>query len=307
MVAHRAGYPKYTSVCPMKPILVHVHVYYTELWKELESCLHNLVAYPCEIYVTYVKDDAAFEAQVRAFGHDVKLVKVENRGFDVAPFLEILRRVNLKDYSYVAKLHTKRNVSDKVVWPIYFTNICGPNWRKYLLAPFSSARALRRCIRRLKKRPNLGMLAHHLLILNESHDTHMLAAQEAAALCTEYSIPMDEKKKVFVAGTMFLCRAEAFLPIANFARQRNLAFGEVHPRHDAADLAHQLERIFGWSVMGQGYEIADVFSPWYMWACSYLRIVRHFIIHYRTRRRILLFGFISLPLPWVRKESLYEK
>lgn len=47
----------------MKPILVHIHVYYTELWKELESCLHNLVAYPCEIYVTYVKDDATSEAQ----------------------------------------------------------------------------------------------------------------------------------------------------------------------------------------------------------------------------------------------------
>ena len=38
----------------MKPILVHIHVYYSDMWAELERCLRNLVAYPCEIYVTYV-------------------------------------------------------------------------------------------------------------------------------------------------------------------------------------------------------------------------------------------------------------
>ena len=300
MVTHYAECPKYTFTCLMKPILVHIHVYYSDMWAELERCLRNLVAYPCEIYVTYVNEDGDFLSRARAFGHDMQLIKVENYGFDVAPFFEVLSRVSLENYSYVAKLHTKRDVPVEH-GNLGFYDVRGSKWREYLLAPFATAYALKHSIRSLEKEPHLGMVAHHRLILSERHDPHKSAVHEALNLCARYNIPTNRGKRFFIAGTMFLCRAKALQPIVDFARQHELSFGEPFPQHDAADLAHQLERILGWIMTSQGYEISDVFSPWHVRACSVLRMVRYWWFHLRGCRRLILFGFISLPLPWAGK------
>ena len=242
----------------MKPILVHVHVYYTELWKELESCLHNLVAYPCEIYVTYVKNDAAFEAQVRAFGHGISLIKVENSGYDIAPFLHVLRQVDLRKYSYVAKLHTKRDMPEHM-WLEGRSAIGESKWRDYLLEPFSKPETLTCCLHALETTPQLGMVAHHRIILRRRQDkSHAGAYHLITAFCAQNHISLKNAK--FVAGSMFICKVHPLERIVGIVEKEQLTFDNPDPRHVRVDSAHVLERVLGYIFTSEGLEIRDVFS-----------------------------------------------
>lgn len=109
----------------MKPILIHIHVFYEELLPEIEKCLESFAAYPHEIWVTYVEEN---ENVRDALKHYERVIPVPNRGYDVGPFIHILRQVSLDKYSYIAKLHTKRDLPEQ---DIYMKNvrIGGSRWR----------------------------------------------------------------------------------------------------------------------------------------------------------------------------------
>ena len=277
---------------------MHVHVYYTELWGELERSLRNLVAYPCEIYVTYVKGDAAFEEKARTFGHGIQLIKVENAGYDIAPFLHVLKQVNTEHYSYVAKLHTKRDMPAHA-W-LACSDVKRSKWRKYLLAPFATPDSLARCLRALEETPQLGMVAHHCVILQQNQDKKYVEANRlTAAFCEQYHISLRGAK--FVAGSMFLCRAHPLGHLLKIVSQSHLTFAKTDSRHERTDLSHVLERVLGYIFTSEGLEIRDVFSTRTERCFSVLRALRYFIIHMNSPRRVRFLRFISLPLPWVKK------
>ena len=60
---------------------------------------------------------------------NVNVEIVKNLGFDLGPFVHVLNEVNLNDYSYVIKLHTKRDIplNGKKDW------YTGSGWRDALL------------------------------------------------------------------------------------------------------------------------------------------------------------------------------
>ena len=97
----------------MKPILVHVHIYYEFLWPELKSCLKNIDGYTHQIVVTLVKENPKLQEDILSSFPNAKIEIVENLGFDLGPFIHVLNEVNLDDYSYVIKLHTKRDIPTK--------------------------------------------------------------------------------------------------------------------------------------------------------------------------------------------------
>lgn len=39
----------------MKPILVHCHIYYPQIWPELKECIHNIEPHPFKLFVTMVE------------------------------------------------------------------------------------------------------------------------------------------------------------------------------------------------------------------------------------------------------------
>lgn len=294
----------------MKPILVHVHVYYGEMWGELERCLRNLVAYPCEVYVTYVKDNESFESQVRAFGHGVKLIKVENVGYDIAPFLHVLQQVDLSNYSYVAKLHTKRDMPAHA-W-LARSDVSGPKWREYLLAPFSTPEVLERCLQALEAAPQLGVVAHHRIILNQRQDkTYAEANRLAGAFCAQHNISL--QRGAFVAGSMFLCRAHPLVRLKEIARENALVFEKPDPRHARADLAHVLERVLGYIFTSAGMDVRDVFSTREERFLSVLHIIVWRIFRFifqikRTKHDRFIVKLLRIPVWWgkSRKEVCHE-
>ena len=99
----------------MKRILVHTHIYYEFLYPELKSCLLNLSDLDCDYFFTLVENNSNLIDDIKKTFPNSKVEVVKNLGFDLGPFVHVLNEVNLKDYSYVIKLHTKR-VRNKFVY-----------------------------------------------------------------------------------------------------------------------------------------------------------------------------------------------
>ena len=94
----------------MKPILVHLHLYYKDMLKTMLAYIDNISNYDYDLYVTMVEEDENTIKQIKEFNNRANIIKVSNRGFDVWPFICVLQKVNLDDYSYIIKLHTKRDM-----------------------------------------------------------------------------------------------------------------------------------------------------------------------------------------------------
>ena len=94
----------------MKPILVHCHIYYPEMWDELKVCIKNITPFPYDMFVTMVEEHSEIISDIKTTFSNAKIEIVENRGYDVGPFVHMINNVDLDQSSYVVKIHTKRDL-----------------------------------------------------------------------------------------------------------------------------------------------------------------------------------------------------
>ena len=50
-----------------KPIAVHLHLYYTDMWQELSQQLRNIEGTPYELFVTLVEDNPELISKIKQF------------------------------------------------------------------------------------------------------------------------------------------------------------------------------------------------------------------------------------------------
>lgn len=289
----------------MKPLLIHIHVYYQHLWPELRDRVLYLSGLGVRFHlaVTSVEECPQLEAEVQRLFPGAELLVVPNLGYDIAPFMAVLQSVNLEEFSYVIKLHTKRDVEQAVVCLCAASpfNIRGSRWRDALLA-FSKPGNFERCLQELAQNPRCGMVAHHLTICprvtkkdKEQYHTWLRAVE----LVQQMALPAPPSQH-FVMGSMFMCRAELLKPLQGL----NLKPGDFpppDPEHLEETLAHVLERCLGAVVTAQGYEIRDCFSPRsdyvreLFWVA--LQRVGHFLYSRKvTRKGKLLVKICKIPV-----------
>ena len=96
----------------MKTLAVHLHLYYTEQLPNILKYLRNMEDVDYDLFVTMVKAAEGVEEQIKSFNNKAKIWVVENRGYDIGPFIDFLHKINLDDYKYVLKLHTKGSKSN---------------------------------------------------------------------------------------------------------------------------------------------------------------------------------------------------
>ena len=84
----------------MKKLLVHLHLYYPEIYKELENCILNLSPeYDFDLFVTIPETNLNLKPQILSTFPNAKVQVVENIGYDIYPFIKVIQGVNLDDYS----------------------------------------------------------------------------------------------------------------------------------------------------------------------------------------------------------------
>lgn len=220
----------------MKPILAHVHIYYPHLYKDIKECLLNITTHKIDLFVTMVEEHSEVISDIKATFPNARIEIVENKGFDIAPFIHVINKVNLDDYDLVVKLHTKRDIYSRPHM-INGYDLGGSKWRNYLLNFCKTEENWKKSLN-LLNRDDVSMVS----------DYHVILKQDAN-VAPEYLDELENKLKIsyskereFVAGTMFVAKAKIFKPLQNKLKSEEFSSSV---RNTGDDLPYACERVFG--------------------------------------------------------------
>ncbi|SFK44613.1 rhamnan synthesis F family protein [Succinivibrio dextrinosolvens] len=249
----------------MKNFLIIIHLYYTEQWKKFCNYLNNIDVkkYTYDLYVSLPKDKSYFSCDVLSSFPNANITLTENVGYDVWPFFKVINQVNLDEYEFVIKLHSKRNMGAITAVINRRFVLKGNDWRNLLVSFISSKSHFEKAIASFRKRPNLGMINSFKLFdtSNEFEDVYhrLFCFNEAKKEIERIGLePTPSREVTYIAGTMFICRACLFkvLKKMNYCATDFIKAN----RNNENDLAHIMERVFGWLVTSQNYYIDDPYS-----------------------------------------------
>lgn len=251
-----------------KPILVLAHVFYPDLWPQLKSRIQNISPYPFDLYVTMTQELADVQKDIKESFPKVHIEIVENRGYDVGPFVHALNQIDLNNYDYVIKIHTK---GDKGIrWR-------GMNRRQWRLALWSFLKDHQTLTKYLKsfEDPELGMTNNYKVILKKSQDiwTQFECRQRLKKLLFEKKMLIFPSS--YVGGTMFICRSSVMRPLQNMhLKLEDFEHMDSHFEFESS-FAHVVERLIGYCVEMWGYKCDDCVSPrwkrWSFYGIDYIR------------------------------------
>lgn len=233
-----------------KKVLVQVHVFHEDLWPTLREYLANITK-DFDLYVTLVRRNASTEKCILEEYPFAHIIHVDNRGFDVAPFITVLNSISLDDYSYVIKLHTKRDMP--VGCSLEGSELGGSLWRAKLLIFLSSRAAFQRTVEIFEHNPRIGMIAHPDLIIpvDEAHAyIDRYAHRGQANFIKKHG--WEPADYTFVAGTMFMARAYIFEKLQGLLTSDD--FPLSNSTHES-QLAHVMERVMGYLVLSHDLTI----------------------------------------------------
>ena len=189
---------------------------------------------PYDIYIT-ISESIADIHIIDIFKQlpNAHIYKVENRGRDVLPFLQILRLIGTQNYATLCKLHTKKSVE--------IDN--GDAWRKLLYYDLiGSKEVVNDILNTFKREDTVGIITGKNLVLNGAHfdlgnqqNIQKLALLSKVNFSQEYDFP---------AGTMFWIRPKILSPLLAIIENETLSFENESGQTDRT-LAHALERFFG--------------------------------------------------------------
>lgn len=260
LLADPAPAPRHTPATALSRrgsarVALVVHLHYPEVWPELaEACANAGSA--ADLLVSLTPAAASAAPAIRARFPHAEIRAVENRGYDVAPFLEWLGDGALDAYDLVCKVHGKKSAySDGV------PSLIGETWRRALLAALLGSEAhVGEIVARFEHDATLGIVGPETLHLRDDSWRRFVRMKENRALMIAlarrmnvpwYRLPLD-----FFAGSMFWARPAALRPLARLGL-RMADFPPVAGEQDGT-LAHAVERMFNLAALEAGYRVAGV-------------------------------------------------
>lgn len=274
----------------MKTLAVHLHLYYLEQTDEVLTKLANIQNVDYDLYVTMTKEDVDVWAKIKRFNPQAQIWLVDNRGYDVGPFVEFLHRINLGDYKYILKLHTKGKYSKNYT---HLNNMRFDNalWGKVLWdALLATPKRVQKDLELLEN-TQIGMLSSTYCINKEKRNYNKLLPQINQKL-DEMKLNRTSEPE-FVAGSMFYARADLMRPLLSM---RLDDFAVTDGTVKEGTLAHVMERVIGAMIASQGYKIigvSDLYPHLLCWRTALKRFVYQRKI---TTNNKLLIKVFKLPI-----------
>lgn len=274
----------------MKTLAVHLHLYYLNQLDEVLAKLSNLQNIDYDLFVTMTQNAPEAEGRIRQFKPDVQIWTLENRGYDIGPFIEFLHRINLDNYKYVLKLHTKGKYSKNYT---HLNNMRFDNalWGKVLWdALLATPQRVKNDLNVLDS-SRIGMLSSKYCINKECRNYKKLLPQ--INLTLKIMGLSEVTQPEFVAGSMFYAKSELLKPLLK------LSINDFEPtdgKIKEGTLAHVVERVLGAIIGGQGYKIAGVID-WYPRILCMKAALKRFIYQRKvTANNKLLVKVLKLPI-----------
>ncbi|MBQ6027449.1 MAG: hypothetical protein IJL21_02765 [Alphaproteobacteria bacterium] len=241
----------------MPRVLVIIHIYYSNQVDLILDSLNN-ISLPYDLYCS-ISNKAEYQEiknKILDFNPDAHIIDVSNVGYDIWPFVHIINSVDLSQYEYIVKLHTKRDMDCTLPGNLGngFYIGTGPCWRDNLYAFVSTKENFNKCIAALKD-PKVGMCARFNIIHNAPN--HCGVIDYARMHYPQYILNLD--KYSFVAGTMFVAKAAPFKILKDMNIDDTL-FEAPKTTHET-QFAHIIERTIGEIIYKSGMIITDPFTP----------------------------------------------
>ena len=227
---------------------VVLHLFYRELWHEFSHHLLQ-IDIPFQLIITTTESDGAFEDEVRSSFPSAEIYVMENRGRDVGPFLELLRKGRLGDYPYVCKLHGKKSGDEGA------RAVLGTVWRRAnILDLIGSPRQVQTIVDKFDNETDTGMIGSQRFRLPNDYQPTDVAwgknKDETERLALKLGLKSEEIKLDFFAGTMFWIRQS----VLESLRTLDAKIEDFPPEPGAVDgdLAHAFDRnakVYAWKML----------------------------------------------------------
>ncbi len=261
----------------MKKYAVIVHIFYVDLWDELKARIKNITS-PIDLFFTLsesIADKEGLKADILKSFPEAKIEIVENKGYDILPFLKTIKSLDLDKYTGIIKLHTKRDV-DK--YKEDFNNEWrGPKWRMVLLGFLETEETWKKVEQEFLAETT-SMLADMRVIwrIKEEICDRFRTDLDVEKFCREhFGMNVIGKKVAFVAGTMFVAKPATLKPFQTLDLEAiDFKSGNNHEH----SIAHVFERAFGAIASSKGKITA------WQGEENLLKYIRHRDIMYAMRK-----------------------
>ena len=249
-LSRAAGHPAMPRVQGHGPrlgtVAVTVHVYYTDLWPDIEARLLSQ-AFHFDLFVTLSEAASGREAlklRIRDRFPSAQVWTVPNHGRDVLPFLHLASGGAFGGYEAVCKLHTKRSPHRRD----------GDRWRLALLDGLvGHARWTQDRLTGFLSNPGIGLwVADGHLKSGPDYWGYNRARVEDLLRNAGYP---EASRLAFPAGSMFWTKPELIKRL----NALNLSIRDFEPEDGRLDgtTAHAVERLFGILTEQAGLRAVD--------------------------------------------------
>lgn len=229
------------SVAPRAKILVVAHVFYPEVWSDIEDRLVRIPE-PFDLVVTLVKGyaDGLEEHITRRLPH-ARILFVDNHGRDMGPLVTLANMGWFEGYDAILKVHTKRSVY----------RVDGDAWRVSLLdGVLPSPDAIRRILELLRTDIDVGLVTPTDSLRGpETWGSNQVLVE---ALAARFPFAFDPDSLRYPAGSMYWARPWLLQRLVDL----QLSTNHFAPEADHLDgsTAHALERFMGVLATAAGLE-----------------------------------------------------
>ena len=228
-----------------------VHVFYTEIFKELIEQFQFLPE-QCDIYIsTDTKEKADFiKCQTKFLRNKVFIQLAENKGFDIYPFLCIFKE-KIFAYDIILKIHAKKS------W--HMSEEDSSIWRRSLFASLvGSHKRVSTILNLFQTTPELGMITPgffntyiHRLELTTDYDA-LQPYFKRMGFTPQPTTILD-----FPMGSMFWCRPAALKQLFDIGFSKK-EFSNSDNELRGGTVAHLIERLFLFSCAASGFRWARI-------------------------------------------------
>lgn len=246
----------------MSKLLVHFHLYYHDQADYYLDRLLNITV-PFRLIVTLTDDNEEIRRKITSRVPDAEIMLVENCGYDVYPFFQAMKQVDLSAYEFILKIHTKNRRRKLSVNHLHYYRY---GFRNNLVNPLiGSKECFDIAFNTISSSPRVGMVCPRFFLLRKEAPKNRAYTEK---VCHDYNIPYNSEA-VFCAGTMFFCRSE----IVRFLLKKDYPaseYGSQLKTGSVGSLAHSLETMFGIVSQHLGYDVRGVKGTSLLYKLVYL-------------------------------------
>lgn len=230
----------------MKHILVHLHIYYHDQTDYFIRKLSNISGCSWDLCVTMAEKNAETIRKISLFKSDTKFIITENIGYDIWPFIKVMKTADLDSYDYIIKLHSKGKSHMKT----HGIRLDGYGWRNALVDSLLGNRKKFLDGMDAFSDQDIGIVSCDLLWLKTVEWT----GEDNELLGKELErIGMSVTDRHFCVGSIFMARAGVFRFLKDSRISQEMFPLEMHS-HSGGSMAHVYERIISMAPSAYGYK-----------------------------------------------------